>query len=809
MTYAFWMEIRHAFRVLRRNPGFTAVAVVTLAVALGATTTVFSVVKAVLLDPLPYEAPDRIVDASILLPPGEEGRTREGLFDARSLDAWRRSGRTLEHLAAYRQQPYVLTGRGDAERIEGARVSPELFSLLGVAPVRGRTFDPADDETVGDRTALLSHGLWQRRFGGSGDVLGDAIALDGEPHTVVGVMPPGFFFPHVEVEIWTPLLMAPGEQGPEFVSAEHFRAVARLKDDASLEQGEQEAQAVLARTAELDGSGAVSEDTLGRARLVPLREKSIEGVDGALAVLSAAVGLVLLIACVNLASLLLARSAARQEELAVRRALGAGRLRLLRQGLTESVLLGLAGGAAGLLVSLWLHRLVPLVGGGVPRIGEVELDGGVLAFAFVLSILAGLVFGLFPSLESSSSAAASTPRGGGGSWTGGRAMSAFVVVEVALAVVLLVGAGLLLRSFVTLLDVDLGYEPQGVVTTDLEIEPGRHGGLGWSGAPLNDLLDRLERHPHVQAAGVVSYPPLPRSFAMISATVEGVPPGRTLVVPQMTSPGYREAMGLRLVEGRWLTPQEHAVQAPVAVIDETFVTRYLAGAEPLGRRIRIGSASLEIVGVVEGTRLLGLGSEPRPELFTSYHNAQAVSGAGAEALTLAIRVAGDPSSISGLLRSLLRELDPHLPVNDIALMEDRLSPSVARPRFYTVLLGTFAGIALVLAAAGLYGVLSYSVARQTREIGIRRSLGAEGRDILAMVLGRGLLLVLVGLGIGTAASLVFTRALAHLLFGITATDPLTYTLAGLLLLAVGAAAVWVPAYRAKSVDPMAALRSDY
>lgn len=802
---ALRQDVRQSLRFLVRNPVFTGVAVLTLAVALAANATMFSVVDGVLLRPLPYGEPDRIVDVSIVLPPGEGGAGRTVLLDAGQLDRVRTESRTLEHMAAFRQRSFVLTGRGEPERLRGASVSAALLPLLGVTPVHGRRF--AEDERVTEPVVILSHGVWQRRFQGDPGVIGRSVVLDGLPHSVIGVMPEGFFFPDRRTGLWTPMTTAGKETpGAAAVSVEYFPVIARLRPGVAPERARAEVQSILAR---VDGEAGTSrEPPAARVRLVPLREKLVEGVGRALAMLSAAVGLVLLMVCANLASLISARTTARRRELAIRAALGASRVRLLRQMLTESTVLGLLGGAVGLVLARALHPLVIRAAGDLPRIAEVRIDIRVVACALLASGLTGLLVGVLPALRSIAADCVRPLRGGPVVTTAhGRSMSLLVMIEVALAVVLLVGASLLLRSFVNLVTVQLGCRPEGVVMTRLDLEPGRYGGLGWSGAPLDELLSRLEAHPSIAAAGVVSVPPLPQGFSLTSVGIEGQPPARRLAIPQLTSPGYLEAIGLRLAEGRWLTRRDHAGRAPVAMVNEAFVDRFLSGIPAVGSRIEVGSASLEVVGVVEDVRLLGLGSEPRPEFFVSYHLAPAVSGSGSSELTMVIRSLRRPSELMPVVRSLLDNLDPDLPL-ELETMEARLSSSVAQPRFYTLLLGSFALLALLLAAAGLYGTLSFSVARQIRAIGIHRALGARSAEILRRVLGGGLLTVCAGLAMGVGTAVGTTRVLGHLLFEVTTTDPLAYAAALLVLVSVGALACYVPARRATKVDPIDVLRHD-
>lgn len=800
-------DIRHSVRMLARNPGLAGTAILTLAIALGANTAVFSIVNGVLLRALPYPEPERIFDVSIVMPPSEGRPARKARLDGTTLNSWREGARTVEEVAAYRTRSFTLSGQGGAEWISGATVSGSLFPLLRAVPSLGRTFREEEQQPGLDQVVLLSHELWRRRFQGDPRTIGESVTLEGVPHTVIGVMPAGFSFPTREVQLWTPLVALPAARAPGTIGNEYFPVVARLSSGASREQAEAEAQAFLNSMRE---GGSADGSPPGRVRLVPLRGEMVAAVRPALLVMAAAVSLVLLIACINLANILLARNSSRQQEMAIRSALGGGRARLVRQMLTETTLLSLAGGVAGVLVAGLIHRLLPLVlPHDLPRIEGVQLDGRVFLFAFLLSGLTGLVFGLLPALRSAGTQPAQPLRAGVAAVASAPfSRSLFVVAEVALAFVLLVGAGLLLRSFLQRIEVDLGYEPERVLTATLDLDPAKYGAPGRGSALFDAVLNRLSERVDIVAAGVVSFPPLTPGFSLTSLTVVGQPPARTLAVPQLTSPGTLRALGLELAAGRWLTAEDHSMLAPVAVVNETFAREYLAGLHPIGRQLEVRATSLEIVGVVKDIRLLGLDSEPRPEFFISYRNAERIFGAGPRRLTLIIRTGSEPLAPLPFLRALVLDLDPDLALADVTTMEDKLSASMAQPRFYALLLGLFAAIALLLASAGVYGVLSYAVARQTRAIGVRRALGARRRDILAMVVGKGFVLVSIGLVIGVAAAAGATRLLAHLLFGVTTTDPLSYLVPALLLIGAALLACYLPARRALRVDPIEALRYD-
>jgi putative ABC transport system permease protein len=795
-------DVRHAVRRLLRDRGFTVVAGLILALTLGANTAVFTVMNGVLLRALPFPEPDRIVDVAAQGPPVEGRPTSKSHLDSGTVAAWRESHRTIEQVAVYRRDAFVVTGHGAPRRVRGARVSAELFSLLGVPPLLGRTFDGETQRSEStDKVAVLSYGFWQRHFAGDREILGEVVTLDGEPYTVVAVQPRSFFFPERETELWVPL--EPPTVDPasgEVIQIQYFPTVARLADGASAAQARAEVQAILR------ASGGITGMSSYRAEVVPLRDEMVAEVRPALLALFAAVGLVLLIGCANLANLVLARTISREREIAVRVAMGGGRGHVVRQVLTETTVLALAGGVVGLLLALGIHELLPqILPSNLPRLEEVRLDTRVFLFAFGLSVVTGLLFGLWPALRSAKTSPVEALRGSrGGGVEGRRSRQALLVAEVALAVVLLIGAGLLLRSFLRLVAVEPGYEPERVMTATLELDRSRYPDPTRMEAFFDQLLSRLENQPAVEAAGVVSYPPLTSSFSLETFEVVGGSPGPALAVPQRTSPGYLRAAGMRLVAGRWLTEHDHANRTPTAVVNQTFVREVLGGEDALGERLRVGSATVEIVGVVEDVKLLNLTRDPLPELFTSYRIPGV--GSGPERLTLLVRTVDDPRAVIPLVRSVVTDLDPGLPPESVGTLRDRLSDSVARPRFYAELLGLFALLALLLAMAGIYGVLAYHVAQRSREIAVRRALGAQRSNILRAVLREGLALVVVGLGLGLLAAAGVTRVLSSLLFETPRMDPWTYGLVPALLVAVAALACYLPARRATRVEPMAALR---
>lgn len=796
-------DLRYAWRASSKRPSFTLTVVIILAVALGANIAVFSVVDGILLRDLPYAEAERLVDLSILQPPVEGSPERRALLDGESLEAWRESAGALAGLAVYRRQPFVLAQNGLSERVAGAAVSADLFTVLGVGPDEGRAFHREEEKAGGEPVAMISQRL-RRQHLASGEALGARLELGGVTHTVVGVMGEEFAFPDAETDVWVPMsAMLPEVSGT--IQTQYLPAVARLAAGVTPQQAAAEGQAVVDRRRERGG-----DTSEGRVQVVPLREQLIADVRPALLAIWVAVGLVLLVACANLANLLLARAASRRRELAIRSAIGGGRLRLVRQLLTENVLLSLLGGTAGLLLAAGIHRMLPRLA-PVDLVGleRVAFDVRVFAFAFLLTLATAFLFGLFPALKIVRSRLVEALHGGvGEAPSHRRSQGLLVVAEVAVTLVLLIGAGLLLRGFLHLVRVDLGFTPERVLTATLDPAAAGLGASGRNTALFDQLLESVASDRGVAAAGVVAYPPLSPGFSKTNVGIVGLPPARRLAVPQWTSPGYAEAMGLRLVAGRWLRESDHRSAAPVAVVSESFVQQYLAGQDPLRRQVEIGRSTLRLIGVVEDVRLLGFDSEPQPEIFASYRLAERVTGAAPGRLTIAVRTVGEPSDAVPRLRSQVAELAPAVALEDAGPIEEKLSASVAEPRFHALLVGTFAGVALLLTAAGLYGVLSYSVASQRRALGVRRALGAEGGDIIRLVLRRGSLLVLAGTAVGLLVAWWTTRLLSGLLSGLPAGDPASFMIATVVVGVIALAACYLPARRAARLDPLIVLRSD-
>ncbi|MBI3667063.1 MAG: ABC transporter permease, partial [Acidobacteria bacterium] len=801
---------------LKVSPAFTAVAVLALAVGIGANTAIFSVVNAVLLRPLPYHDSARLIRVWSSEP--AKGIPRMGFAppDFRDL---RDQNQVFEGMAAYYFNAFNLAGTGSPERLRGTIVTPNLFSLLGVAPAEGRGFQP-EEETFGrHRIVVLSHGLWQRRFASDPGILNQALQLNGAPYTVVGIMPPQFQFPTDQIELWAPMAFAPDDEMN--TRDNHFvDAVARLKPGVALEQARANVDTIARRLErehwENAGIGAVVES---------YQEALVGDARRALLILLGAVALVLLIACANVANLLLARAAAREREIAIRAALGAGRFRLLRQLLAESLLLAAIGGALGLLLAYWsLDGLVALGGSSLPRAQEVGIDGRILSFTLGLSLLTGLIFGLAPSLHATRSGLARSLKLPRHRLSASRLL---VVSEISLALVLLVGAGLLIRSFHRLLRVNPGFQAEKVWTAQLTLPDSKYRQTRKSAAFIAQLLKEIEALPSVQAAGATTSLPLSSAGGWGKfISIEGRPPATSLeqvpvVQYRQVTPAYFSAMGIRLLKGRLFTERDNPDAAGAAIINSALARRFWPNEDPIGKRIWMGPPEsllipllrpgqrfdpfprLTIVGIVEDVKHDGLSQVAVPEVFHPHFQGGEET---ATYLFLAVRTTADPLALSSAVRAKLSALDPELPLANVMTMEQRLSDSVSRPRSTMLLLGVFAALALTLASVGLYGVISYSVAQRTHEIGIRMALGARQADVLQLVLKQGIRLVAIGLAVGLAAALALSRLLSSLLFGVSAADPATFFVVSVLLTAIALLASYIPARRAARVDPMAALR---
>jgi putative ABC transport system permease protein len=800
-----WKDIRFGLRTLARNPGTTLAALLALALGIGANTAIFSVVSGVMLEPLPYPEPDELM--FVLEKNPELGFPRFSV-SPHNFEDWRRESRSFTGLVAIDNTRMNLTGGDQPESVQGVRVSADFFRVLGKEPVRGRGFRREEERLGSHRVAVISHGLWQRRFGSEPSAVGATLRLDGEPYTIVGIAPPGFDFPQ-ERDLWVPLAF---DMAQENRGGHYLLVLGRLADRVSEEQAQAEMDGIAARIAR----AYPDVQTGWGVEIVPLRELIVEDVRPALLILLVFVSFVLLIACANVANLLLARVASRERELAVRTALGAGRARLVRQMLTETMVLFLAGGALGLLLAFWgIRALLALDPDGIPRAQEIGLDGRVLAFTLLVSLLTGLLFGLVPALSAAGRQLAESLKEGGRAMAGGvrgRLMRNLLVLgQVALTLVLLVGAGLLIQSFSRLQAVDPGFRPEGVLTARVALPPAEYAEPARQIAFHQHLLERLQGLPGVESAATIFPLPLGESNMVLAFTVEGRPAPPPNEVPNTNvrgvSPDYFRVLGIALRQGRVFTHQDVQGSLPVVVVNETMAKKIWPGESPLGKRITFGDPAqpgdwLTVVGVVADVRHQALNEEPGSEAYWPQYQ-QPFADA-----SLVLRTSRDPASLADGVRQAVRSLDPNLPVDQIRTMEDRVAQSLAQSRFKMVLLTLFAGLALVLAAVGLYGVVSYSVAQRTHEIGIRMALGAERRNVLRLVVRQGMVVVLIGVAVGLAGAWYASRFLAGQVYGVSAKDPVTFLAVPLVLLAVALLANYLPARRATQVDPLVALRQE-
>ncbi len=802
-----WQDLRYGLRMLRKKPGFTAVAVLALALGIGANTAIFSVVNTVLLRPLPYRDAGRLV---WLWETNQTSGIKQEPASLPNFDDWRNQNKSFEGMAAFLKSALNLTGESEPERIPCLYVTANFFSVLGVEPVLGRSFKPEENKPGNHRVVILSNELWRRRFGANPQIVGQSITFNGNPYTVVGVMPPGFKNPTLEgrtaAEFYAPL---PINIDPLTRRRDYLSVIARLKPDVSLEQARAEMETITSTLAQQ----YTAPNAGWSVSVIPLQERIVGDVRTAMWLLMGIVGFLLLIACANVANLLLARSAARQQEIAVRQALGANRWRLVRQFLTESVLLALLGGGLGLMLAVWgIEALVKLSPGDIPRLDEVSINWPVFAFTLGLSLLSGIVFGLLPALHATKPNLSESLKEGGRSATEGlgsnRLRSALVVSEIAIALTLLIGAGLIIKSFIRLQDVDPGFKPERILALDIALPGAKYREAPKMVAFYNQLLTRVAALPQVESSALVSALPLTGGESFLSFTIEGrpAPPPNQVVDAEyrVVSPNYFATMGIPLVRGNGFTERDDANVAQVLIINETMAKKYWPGEDPIGKRINLADPPTilwrTIVGIVRDGRHERLDAEPYPQMYAAYtQNPQGQ-------MTLVTRASAEPLSLVPAIRGELMAVDKDQPLYNVRTMAQVMSDSIARQRFNMLLIAIFANIGLILAAVGIYGVISYSVTQRTHEIGIRMALGAQTIDVLKLVLGQGLLLALVGVGVGVLAALGLTRLMTSLLFGVSTTDPLTFLGISLLLTAVALLACYIPARRAMKVDPIIALR---
>jgi len=812
--HTLMQDVRYAVRLLARNPGFAAVAIVTLALGIGATTAIFSFVNGVVLRPFAFRDSDRLV---MLLTQSRRASPfpMRAVFPGDFLD-WQRENRVFESMAAFQGATFSVTTGGDPERLLGAMVTRDFFETLGVAPIAGRTFRSRSGEADPSDTVVIGERVWRRRFNAAA-LVGQRVTLDGKPFTLIGVMPDGFTFPRdgmvatgarpaQDVGVWTPLDLRPGDR-----SNATMQVIARMKPEVTLDQAQ----------AEMDNVARAIEQQVGRrgfdVRIVGLRDDVSHQVRPLLFVLLGAVGFLLLIACTNVANLLLGRAAARQREVAIRAALGSGRWRLVRQFLTESVVLAVMGGLAGLLVAVWsidvAIRLIPR--GTLPRISEVQLDPQAFAFTVVVSIATGLLFGIAPAFQSSKADVMTALKSAGNAQTTrSRFFNVLVVAEVALAFVLLAGAGLLVKSFLRLTSVDPGFKPDSILTVGVTLPEGGYPGAVEMQRFSTSAIERLHGVPGVVYAGAINWLPLGGNFLSGDFAVEGVPdwPRGLTVGKPAVSPEYFHAMAIPVLRGRAFSDRDDAQAPGVVIVTDTLARRLWPGQDALDKRVKLGfgrGASepwSTVVGVVGDVKQMALSDTTIPALYMPL--SQAPRPFLLRNLNFVVRTDGDPASAAAAIRHQIRTVDADLPFDRVVTMRQVLSDSVSEPRFRSVVFGSFAIVALVLVAIGILGVLAHSVTRRTREIGVRMALGAQRVDVLSLVVRQALAMTIAGVALGAIGAAALTRLLASFLFEVRPLDPATFASAAALLVGVALAASYVPARRASSVDPVVALRAE-
>jgi putative ABC transport system permease protein len=803
-----WQDLRYALRMLLRSPGFTTVAVLTLALGIGANTAIFSVVNAVLLRPLPFRDPERI----FLL---TEHTPKFPILSATYLNFkdWRDMAQSFEGVGAVHNDSFTLSGEGDPARLTAQMTSANVFPLLGVNPEMGRTFSEDEDKRGGEHVVLLSDGLWRRRYGAAADVMGKRLTLNNVPYSVIGILPASYLFlqpaeVYVPFEPWTAGL--PDDRGwhPGIIP------VGRLKSGVTVEQARAEMTTV---AKQIEKQSPITNLNVG-INVTSMREQVIKNVRGALWTLLGAVGFVLLIGCANVANLFLARSAARRHEMAIRTALGASMWRILRQLMTESIILSMLGGAAGLAIGMAaMGPLLRLATGSIPPGTVVGMDSTVLLYTAAIAILTGIFFGLAPALQASRlelrGGLNDVTRGGSGSGESKRLRSAFVVSEIVLATLLLIGAGLLVKSFSRMQDVSTGFRPEGLLVADLPLSPTAYSQPAKRLNFYDNVLDKIRALPGVRSAGGASFLPVSGAGGIIHFNIQGRPPhgpGEFILAGyRSVTPGYLSTIGLPLLNGRFVSEQDTERGAPVVVINRAMAQQFFPGQSPIGQHLQLGALPenevpwMEVVGVV-GDVKLSLTSDPQSEMYVPFRQVDALLPQFF--LSVVVRTDGNPNGLSSALRDAVRQVDPGQPVVKMRTMEENISTSVVQPKFRATLLGIFSGLALVLAAIGIYGVIAYSVTQRTREIGIRMTLGADRPAVSRMILRQGMLLALLGVGLGLAGAFGLTRFLESFLFQVKAFDPLTFAGVAAVLIAVSLAACWLPARRATRVDPIVALR---
>jgi predicted permease len=810
-------DIRYGVRLLLKSPGFALVAILTLALGIGANTAIFSVVNGVLLRPLPYPQPNQLV----VLSEKNKSFERSSISYPNFLD-WQRRNSTFAAIAAYRSDDFSLTGSGEAERVRVGMVSAGFFEILGVSPVRGRLFTAEDDRRGSAPVALITAGLWESKFGSAPDIVGKTITMDGNGYTVIGIVPAAFHLEstnfHRPKEVYVPIAL---DKDPLFYDRdahEGMRAIGRLKPSVTVAAAEadmdQIARSLAAEYPDADKGAGIN--------VVPMKKDIVGDVQPFLLMLLAAVGFVLLIACVNVANLQVSRSTARAREFAIRAALGATQTRVIRQLLTESILLALAGGALGLCLAIWGTQAgLQALPETLPRAKNVGLDGGVLLFTFASSLLAGVIFGLAPALKTWRPNLQETLKesGRGASGARHRAQGVFVVIEMAMALILLIGAGLMIRSLFGLWKVNPGFNPRGVLTFEVSLSPSLGANPETARAALLEMGERLKSIPGVEDVSAASGALPMWSDEELPFWLDGQPkPAHesemTISIFYFAQPGYLGAMGIPLLRGRFFTVDDNAHSSPVTVIDESFAREYFPNEDPIGKRIHVGMYDVtpEIVGVVGHVKQWGLdqdGDANHPILAQAYMPFMQIPDRfwiGPPSSRVVVRTKGSPAALVAAIREALEKMNSENLVYETRPLKEIVGDSLSNRQFSMVLLSVFAAIALLLSSIGIYGVISYVVGQRTHEIGIRIALGAQRSDVLHLMLGEGMKMAFIGVAIGVAMALGLTRLMVKMLYGISATDPMTFAGVAIVLTGVALAACYIPARRAMRVDPMVALR---
>jgi putative ABC transport system permease protein len=794
-----WQDLRYCVRSLAKSPGFAVLAILALGLGIGANTAIFSVVNGVLLRPLAYGDPGRLV---VILHEGQSPVSPDDYLD------WRRQSRSFQQMGAAQVWSAALTGRDNAEELPGMQVSPNMFSILGVPPLRGRTFEAGDDQPARGHVAVLSYQLWQRRFGADPKIVGREIKLNGESYTVNGVMPESFHFAPfwaTNVDVWVPLLL---DKRLNDRGGRSLRIFARLRDGVPLQQAQADIDVICRRLAQQ----YPATNTDMTAQVTPLQEKVVANIRPTLLVLLGTVGFVLLIACSNVANLMLVRANGRKKETAVRLALGSSRWRVIRQSLVESMLLSVAGAAVATVIASWgiAGLIASLPAGSLPRLDDVGIDKTVLLFTVLVALATGVVCGLAPALRAFRTDLQESLKSGGRGSTAGRSehrtRALLVISEVALALVLLVGAGLMLRTFQQLQAVDPGFDPHHLLTLEVAA-----GGKAYRTGPsrirfFEQLRPRLEALPGVQSVSLINHLPVSGDIWTLGIIIYGrpdPPPGQQPTAAyRVVQPGYFATMKIPMLQGRDFDNHDIRDTTPVAIVNEVLAKRHWPGENAIGQRLRLGANWMTIVGIIKNVKQTDWTENPDDEIYLPH----AQSDAGFSFMTVVMRAHGDPLALRKPVEEQVRSLDKDVPIAHVQSMEQVIADKLWRGRLAMTLLGLFAAVAVSLAALGIYGAISYSVSQRTSEIGIRMALGARSGDVLRMILLQGLTVVGVGITVGLFGAWILTRTLGSLLFGVTARDPVTFIAVPIILIALSVVACCLPALRASKVDPVTALK---